>query len=348
MDWLWPDSLFLLGSVPVIVVLYILILRRRYRFAGRYSSLSLVREAALERSWVRRHLPFCLLVIALISVIVALSRPVSPINVLSGQTTIILALDTSRSMCMRDILPSRMTVAKSAALWFVQNPVLGTQVGVVAFAGFAELAQSPTTDVTSLENSIENLTPATQTAIGSAILTSLDAIAKVDERVAPSKDVAATPESAQPLTPEEHGYVPHVIVLLTDGASNTGPSPLDAAQKAAERGVRVYTIGFGTTNNVVMDCWHDEPLGSSDVEPPSGGSFGSTFDEVTLRQIAEMTGGKFYSATSAAELHMVFQDLHSYMALTNQTTEISAYFAAIGAFMASAALVLSLLRHPLL
>lgn len=353
MDWLWPDVLLLLGLFPLLIALYVGILRWRCRFAARYSSLSLVGKSAFKTSFLRRHLPFSLFIVALTSLVSAMARPITSESILSGRTTIMLTLDVSRSMCMRDIFPNRLTVAQAAALSFAQNPVIGTQVGIVAFSGFAELAQEPTTDLHLLENTIKNLTTATQTAIGSAILRSLDAIAEVDERVAPSEEVSLLPFSAEELSsrsPED--YMPHIIVLLTDGSSNTGPPPLLAAQQAAERGVRVYSVGFGTTRNAVMDCWSvpgDEPLSSSGTGSPStGGSFGSGPDEATLKQIAEMTGGKFYSATGADELQAVFQDLHNFVAMTNQTIEVSVFFAAAGALIAMAAFVLSILWHPVL
>jgi len=356
MDLLWPDFLLLLGLIPLIVTIYIWILRRRCRFAVRYSSLSLVQEAISHHSLLRRHIPFTLFVVALTSLVIALGRPITPAAMLSGRTTIILAFDISRSMCMNDIHPNRLEAARTTTLSFVQHPALGTQVGIVAFAGFAELAQSPTTELSLLETAIKNLTTATQTAIGSAILRSLDAIAEVDKRVEPSEDIStlsiASPERLPQPRSSEVGFVPHIIVLLTDGASNTGPPPLSAAQQAAERGVRIYSIGFGTTNNAIMDCWNipgnnqsDSPGFESQV---GGGSFGSGPDEVTLKKIAEMTGGKFYSATSAAELQMVFQNLRNYIALTNQTIEVSVYFAAMGVLMAMVALILSFFSHPLL
>lgn len=353
MGFLWPKLLLSLGLIPLLVAIYIWILRRRCRFAARYSSLSLLQEAILPPSPFRKHLPFSFFVVALTSLILALGRPITPETVLSGQTTIVLTLDISRSMCMQDITPNRLEVARTAALSFVQQPVLGTQVGVVAFAGFAELAQKPTTDVKRLEDTITSLTTATETAIGSAILSSLDAIAAVDKRVAPSREIDILSDlSAEQISPQgspNKHYVPHIIVLLTDGASNTGPPPLRAAQQAVERGVRIYSIGFGTTNAAIMDCWNrfpDDPPGVED--PVGGGSFGNGPDETTLKQIAEMTGGKFYSATSAAELQTVFQDLHNYVAMTNQTIEISVFFVAMGVMMALAALLLSMLWHPLL
>jgi Ca-activated chloride channel family protein len=355
MDFLWPDFLLLLGLIPLIITLYIWILQRRCRFAVRYSSLTLVQEAILAPSPLRRHLPFLLLIVALTSLVIAAARPVTVESILAGRTTIILTLDISTSMCMRDILPNRLEVARAAALSFVQYPVLGTQVGVVAFAGFAELAQEPTTDLNRLENTIVNLTTTTGTAIGSAIFRSLDAIAEVDERVAPSEEIDRPSGTSLELRPQPKSskgdYVPHIIVLLTDGASNTGPPPLHAAQQAAARGVRIYPIGFGTTKNAIMDCWNiaDNSLSADPgFESQTGGGFGSVPDEATLKQIADMTGGKFYSATSAAELQLVFKNLHHSIALANKTVEVSVFFIAIGVAMAMAAVVLSLLLHPLL
>lgn len=356
MDWLWPGFLLLLGLIPLLVALYVGLLHRRHRFAVRYSSLSLVDSSIVRPSWLRKHLPFTLFLAALTGLVVALARPITPEDILSGQTTIILTLDISRSMCMRDITPNRLEVARAAALSFIQQPVLGTQVGIVAFAGFAELAQEPTTDVSLLENAITNLTTSSQTAIGSAILRSLDAIAEVDKRVAASEEIHIPPDSAAETFPHpplsNESYVPHIIVLLTDGASNTGPSPLAAAAQAAERGIRIYSIGFGTTHSAIMDCWNpfpDDSSSSPDIESKvGGGSFGNAPDEATLKQIAKMTGGEFYSATSAADLQAVFQELHSYVAMTNKTIEVSVYFAAAAAMLAIAAFIFSVFWHPLL
>lgn len=355
MDFLWPSLLVLLGLLPLTVAIYIWVLRRQSRFAVRYSSLSLVKESLTGASKLRRHLPFVFFLLALTSLVLAMGRPITPQSVLSGRTTIILALDVSTSMCMKDIPPNRLEAAKEAARWFVENPVLGTQIGIVAFAGFAELAQEPTTEPALLKNSINNLTTTTRTAIGSAILTSLDAIAEVDKSVAPSEEKNTLPSFSPEQLPEprfsEEDYVPHIIVLLTDGASNTGPSPLSAAQQAVERGVRIYPIGFGTANNGIMDCWSlygNDPVGNSASGSQSGGSFGSGADEETLKQIAKMTGGEFYSATSATELQTVFQSLHSLVAMTNTTIEISVIFAVAGVIIAMIAFILSMLWHPLL
>jgi Ca-activated chloride channel family protein len=254
-------------------------------------------------------------------------------------------------MCSTDIPPNRLVAAQDAALKFVQNDRSGRQIGIVAFAGFAELVQPPTNNVRLLEDAIMNLTPARRTAIGSAILRSLDAISEVDNRVARS-DLSAPPGTGLPSPGEE--LVPHIIVLLTDGSSNAGPFPLSAAAQAVERGVRVYTIGFGTTHNTSpMDCGdqfiqNNEQFGGGFGSPfGGGGGFRREIDELTLRQVADATGGTYYAATSANELQDVFQNLPTFLVATRQTIEISVFFTAIAAFLAVIALILSFFWHPL-
>ncbi len=352
MNLLWPGFLYLLFLIPLIIAVYILLLRRRRRFAIRYSSLSLVREAASRQSWLRRHVPFALFLLALASLVLALGRPVAAVTIPSSRAAIILTMDVSRSMCSTDIPPNRLEAAKNAALSFVQSQGVGRQIGIVAFAGFAELVQPPTNDQKLLENAIINLTTARRTAIGSAIFRALDAIAEFDDRVAPS-DLREVPGTV----PKDE-YVPHIIVLLTDGASNAGPYPLTAARQAGDRGVRVYTIGFGTVNNTSpMNCGdqfqENDPFGGqgfgfgSPFGGGGGGGFRRELDEGTLRQIADMTGGSYYAATSAGELQHVFQNLPTYLVTTRETIEISAFFTAIAALLLIVAMILSFFWHPL-
>jgi Ca-activated chloride channel family protein len=352
MSLLWPGFLFLLLIIPLMIAVYIWVLRRRRRFAIRYSSLSLVREAATQQSWLRRHLPFILFLFALASLVFALARPVATVTIPSNRATVILAIDVSRSMCSTDIPPNRLQAAKDAALSFVRNQKSGRRVGIVAFAGFAELIQPPTIDIGSLEDAITNLTTARRTAIGSAILRSLDAIAEIDDRVAPS-DLRSSDNPTNPPPASKGEYVPHIIVLLTDGASNAGPLPASAAQQAAERGVRVYTIGFGTRNNSSpMNCGEqfqgEDPFGGGGFGPQfGGGGFRREIDEETLKQIADTTGGTYYAATSAGELQDVFQNLPTYVVATRETIEISVFFTAVAVLITIIAMILSFLWHPL-
>ena len=348
MSLLWPGLLSLFLLIPIAIGIYIWILRRRRRFAVRYSSLSLVREALAKQSWLRKHFPFLLFLLALSSLILALTRPVATVLIPSNEATVILAMDVSLSMCSTDIAPNRLEVAKDAAMSFVQDNSSGRHVGLVAFAGFAELIQPPTTDLRDLENAIGALVPARRTAIGSAILRSIDAIAEVDDRVAPSELRQST--SSSPATPEGE-YLPHIVVLLTDGASNAGPLPLSAAEQAVERGIRVYTIGFGTTNNSSpMNCGDGDLFGFGGFGSPfggGGGGFRREIDEDTLKQIADMTGGEYYSATSASELIEVFRNLPTYVVATTETTEISVFFTAFAVLLTILAFLLALRWHPL-
>ena len=342
MDLLWPQFLLLLGIVPLLIAVYIGMLRRR-RVGLRYSSLALVRVALPRFARWRRHLPFALFLLALTSLIFALVRPVQIVTVPTGQATIILALDVSGSMRQRDIQPSRLEAAQAAALSFIQRQKPNTQIGLVAFAGWAELVQPPTTDQEALQIAVESLTTARGTAIGSGILKSLDAIADIDPNVAPS--VSDPSRDAQATPVPKGAFAPDIIVLLTDGVATTGPVPVDAAQQAVDRGVRVYTIGFGTA------------AGSSDFGGGGffggggggrgGGGFRRGIDDATLKQIASMTDAKYYEASSAGELLNVFENLPTYLIAKHEVMEISVVFAAAGALLVALALALALRWNPL-
>lgn len=356
MDVLWPGFLLLLAVIPILIGVYVWMLRRRRRYAVRFSSLSLVRAALPQQSQWRRHLPFALFLLALASLILAVSRPVSIVSVPAGQATILLAMDVSRSMCSTDIPPNRLEAAKAAALSFIERQPVSTQIGVVAFAGFAELIQIPTADQEVLGDAINSLRTGRRTGIGNAILEALDALAEIDENIAPTvrtaSDVAPTPVP-------NGAYAPSIIVLLTDGANNVGVEPIDAAQQAVDRGVRVYTIGFGTAQGGRLDCGG---AGSNDLfgggfgggfgNDPFGGGFGGGgfrrgIDEETLQQVADMSGGAYYSAESADELQAVFEGLPTSLIMRHETTEISFAFVALGAFLAVLAMSLALLWNPL-
>lgn len=351
MTLLWPWLLLLLILIPLLVALYVWMLRRRRRFAVRYSSLSLVREALTQQSRWRRHLPFALFLLALASLIFALGRPVAIVSVPTDQTTIILAIDASGSMRAIDIAPSRLEAAEAAALSFIQRQKSRTQIGLVAFARFAEVIQPPTTDQEALQTAVQSLTTGRGTAIGSGILKAIDAIAEIDKNVAPS--VSDSSAAVAPTPVPKGAYAPDIIVLLTDGVNTGGVLPIDAAQQAADRGVRVYTIGFGTANGSIPFGGQQprgDPFGGNGGNNQGfggGGRFRTGIDETTLKKVAEITGGEYYSAMSAGELQSVFQGLPTYLITKHETTEISVLFAAIGALLAALAIVLSLRWHPL-
>ena len=358
MALIWPRLLFLFGLIPLLIAVYVWILRRRRRFAVRYSSLALVREAMTRQSSWRRHIPFALFLLALASLIVAVGRPVMVVTVPTDQTTIILTIDVSGSMRSRDVYPTRLLAAENAALNFVQHQKPGTMIGLVAFSNFAEEIQQPTTDQEALQAAIESLTTGRRTAIGGGILKAIDAIAEVDKNIVPS--ITDTSTAVEPTPVPKGDYAPDIIVVLTDGVSNTGPLPTDAAKQAADRGIRVYTIGFGTPNGA-PDFGGFGGNGSNNNNGGNNGGFGGGnggglfggggfrmgIDDVVLKQVADMTGGKYYSATSASELESVFENLPTYLIIKHETSEISVLFTAAGGLLALLAIGLSLVWHPL-
>jgi Ca-activated chloride channel family protein len=350
--FLWSGFLLLLGLIPLLIAVYLWILRRKRRTVLRYSNLNLVRKSLGKTNWLRQHLPFAIFNIALISLVLAMARPVAAVSIPTGQSTVILTIDVSLSMCQSDIKPNRLEAAKQAALDFIDNQESSTQIGIVAFAGFAELVQEPTNDQDALRAALLGLRGARRTAIGSAILKALDTIAEQYEDVAP---VDEEPQLVPGLEDQVSGnFAPYVIVLLTDGVSNTGPEPLFAAEEAAARGVRVYTIGFGTAGNhgPIPPCsidvdQPDAPFGPGGFGFGGGGGFRRGIDEATLQQVSSLTGAQYFPAESAEQLQEVFENLPTHPVFRHEFTEISALFTGLGAVFVILALVLSWLWKPL-
>lgn len=340
MKFLWPGAFAALALIPLLILLFAWRQRRRRRFAVRYSSLSLVRAAIPAQSRLRRYLPMALFFLALASLTFALARPVTVTEVPAGRATVMLALDVSGSMNQTDIEPTRLLAAKDAAYRFIDRQKSTNQVGIVAFGGYAALIQPPTTDAEKLKQAVRLLGTERRTAIGEGIITSLETITDTN----PSPPVQVNPEAAGLLGAD---YRPDIIVVLTDGVSNSGMDPLLAAQQAADNKVRVYTIGYGTERGSFGRG------GFGGRQPPQGrggGFFGGGrfgIDEATLKAVASMTGGEYYKAESANELQKVFDSLPLILVSKQQQVEVSVAFAALAAAFVVAAVLLSQLWHPL-
>ncbi|HEX7495215.1 MAG TPA: VWA domain-containing protein [Candidatus Limnocylindrales bacterium] len=364
MDFQWSGFLVALALLPVLIAIYVLSLRRRRRSGVRYSSLALIREALPGQSRLRRHLPFALVVAALGALVLSLARPVVVLSVPTNKTTILLTIDVSGSMCSTDIPPSRLEAAEAAAAAFINSQASTAQMGIVAFSSFAEVVQPPTTDRALLLDALHSLTTGRRTAIGSGILASIDAVSLVDPSVAKSQ-TDANPGVA-PVPVPAGDYAPDIIVLLTDGANNAGPDPLSAAQQAADRGVRVYTIGFGTANGGALSptCAAQfigrEPGGGGfggggggfgggggGFGGGGGGGFPRGIDEATLTHIAALTGGTYHPAENASQLESVFQGLPTDLITAHQATEVSVVFVALGSLLAGLATLLGRAWRPL-
>lgn len=355
MTFEWPLALVVLLAVPLVLGVYLLAMRRRRKQAVNYSSVALLRSVLPRRSRWQRHLPMAMLLSSLGVLSIAAARPQMTREVAIGRTSIILAFDVSRSMCATDVDPNRMSVAQRAARDFVQNQPPGTRMGLVVFAGSAQLAVPPTTDRDTLAQAIEGLTTGRGTAIGAAMLKSLNAIAEVNSEVLPVGDTTSSdPDGARPggsTTPGVGGYVADIVVLLTDGANTRGITPLDAVPFAVERRVRIYTIGFGTDRPASLVCSAQQVGG--DLQRGFGGGFGRGFggggfgsgarsplraDYGTLQQVAERTGGEAYSAEDAPQLQEVFADLRKDVTVQKQLQEVAAPFVVLGALLAAAAI----------
>jgi len=287
-----------------------------------------------------------------VALVVALGRPAMVLSVPSNQTTIILAIDVSGSMCSTDILPTRLEAAESAAIAFVDAQNERTRIGIVAFSGFAAVTQPPTSDQKTLVDAIQSLTTGRRTAVGSGILASIDALAEVDPTIARSVLPGRPGTEPPPLLPG--AYAADIIVVLTDGASNAGPEPVDAARQAVDRGLRVYTIGFGSAEGGQFDpeCRRqflgNEPGGGLGGFGGGGaGGFRRGIDEDTLRQVADLTGGTYYPAESAAQLEQVFAGLPTTLITKREVVEVSAGFVGLGGLLAAIALLLGRLWRPL-
>jgi Ca-activated chloride channel family protein len=336
MSFLWPDMLWLLMAVPALIAAYRFLLRRKKRTALRYANLSLVKEAVGAFGRFRRHLPPLLFLLALTFLILSVARPSAVVTLPTHQRTVILAMDTSGSMRATDVEPSRMGAAQAAAKSFVIDQPPGTRIGVVSFAGTAAVAQAPTDNREEILAAIDRFQLQRATAIGSGILMSLKAIfpdAEFDlrswnPRRDSSRDFPAGAPLDQSRQPEKTAFKPvppgsytsAVIVLLTDGQSNVGPDPIEAARIAAERGVRVYTVGFGTAEGEIIRF--------------EGWSMRVRLDEQTLNKIAELTQGEYYYAGSAADLKKVYETLSSRLVFETRETEITVLFSAAAALLA--------------
>ena len=337
MSFAWPWALLALLAIPLILGVAWWSRRRRRRAAVRVTSAALIRAALPARAAWRRRIPAALLMLGIAVTGVGAARPQATVAVSSNATTILIALDVSGSMCSTDVSPNRLTAAQKAAAEFVRAQPGGSRIGLVTFAGVAGLLVPPTDDTDKLLEALQTLTTARGTAIGQAILTSIDAIADVDPSVAPTGVKVSGTEGA--------AYAADAIVVLTDGANTRGVDPQTAAQEAAARRVRVYPIGFGTTMPAAMVCDRsqigDGFLPFSGGTPPSGRNPRS-IDEDALQQVADTTSGHYYRAENADQLQDALAELPRTITVTHENIDIAHWFAGIGGLLIATAIGLSL------
>lgn len=338
MHFLWPQFLWLMLALPLLVLLYIWLLRRKKKLAVRYASLAIVKEALGKGPGWRRHLPPALFLLAMAAMLAAASRPVAVVTLPSNQQTIMLAMDVSGSMRATDVQPNRLVAAQNAAKAFITELPRHVKVGIVAFAGSAQVAQLPTVNRDDLITAIDRFQLQRGTAIGNGIVLSLATLfpdAGIDLQAMQGgrerqrgMAIDAERKEKKPFTPVAPGsFTSAAIIMLTDGQRTTGVDPMEAAKLAAERGVRVYTVGIGTVDG--------ETIGFE------GWSMRVRLDEETLKAVAARTQADYYYAGTAQDLKKVYETLSSRLTVEKKETEVAALFALAGAALALLAAGLS-------
>ncbi len=343
MKFIWAEALWLLLLAPALVGLYVWLLRRKKKASLKYASLGIIREAMGPGNRWRRHLPPALFLLALTTMILAIARPSATITLPAARQTIILAMDVSGSMRARDIEPSRLEAMQAAARKFINEVPRNTKIGIISFAGTASVVQAPTENKEDLLAAIERFQLQRATAIGSGIIVSLatlfpDAGIEIASliygdnasRVRSLREPAKKDEKKADFKPVPPGsYGAGAIILLTDGQRTTGPDSVEAAKMAADRGVRIYTVGLGTANGEVIGF--------------EGWSFRVRLDEDTLKQVASVTRGEYFYAGTATDLNKVYETLNTRLILETKETEVSALVSAFAALLALLAGVLSMI-----
>ena len=337
MSFVWPSMLWLLVLLPLLIALYFWILKRKRKTTVRLASVSVAKLALGQGPGWRRHVPPLLMLLALTALLLSVARPTATLTLPLSERTIMLAMDVSGSMRAEDVKPNRLVASQEAAKAFVNNLPREVRVGVVSFAGTAAVVQAPTTSREDVIKAIDRFQLQRGTATGSGIILSLATLFPDDgieiqhvtgQRNFPDRSSIAK-EKPKPVTPVAPGSYPSAaIIMLTDGQRTTGPDPLDAAKMAAERGIRVYTVGIGTTSGEVIGF--------------EGWSMRVRLDEETLKNVSVLTHGEYFYAGTADDLKKVYEGLSSRMVVERKETEVTALFAAAGALLAVAAAALSL------
>jgi Ca-activated chloride channel family protein len=318
MSFLWPDMLFLLLLVPVGIFLYVRQQRRRARLATSFGQLGFAQGAAGRRWEARRHIPPAFFLAGLAVLTVGLARPQTTLSLPREEGTVILDFDVSGSMAATDVSPTRLQAAKATAREFVQRQPPTVQIGVVAFSDGAFSTQAPTDDASAILAAINRLAPQRGTSVAQGILSSLNLIAVANGEIAPPSELYSpllqTPTPTP--TPVPQGtYTSALIVLLSDGENNENPDPMAAAQRAADRGVRIYTVGIGSPEGTTLHV--------------NGFTVFTQLDEAALRQIAQTTGGTYYNAQSMQDLRTIYADLDRRLITRPEKTEVTSLFAGV-------------------
>lgn len=316
MTFIWPQMLVFLFLIPLFVWGYWRMQQQRRQLAERYGNFAVVSGNSPRRLGVRRHVPPLIFLIGLTIMIIALTRPEAVVGVPRIEGTVILAFDISGSMAAEDLEPTRLEAAKAAAKDFVQRHPPTVQIGVVVFSDSGMAIQQPTYNQDDVLVAIGRLDPARATSLGNGLLVSLNVIDVNAGEEMTNYYSNLTPVPTPSPTPVPAGtYTSNAIVLLTDGENTDQPDPLEVAQAAANRGVRIYTIGIGSAAGTTLNI--------------EGFNVFTRPDEALLQQIAQLTGGSYYNAESREELLDIYNNLNRQFVIKPEPMEITPILAGI-------------------
>jgi Ca-activated chloride channel homolog len=328
MSFASPALLAGLLLVPLAALAYVLVQRRRSRYAVRFTNVDLLANLVPRTPAWRRHVPPALYVAAIAALVIGLARPSAIVAVPREDATIVLTMDVSGSMLATDVEPSRLESAKQAASAFIDQLPPAFRVGLVTFGTAAQVAVSPTTDRGEILTALDGLRAEGGTALGDAIGLSLEmaqdaiepgAVEEGSPAASPGPSADPSPVPSAPTDPTEQPLV--ATVLLSDGANSTGRlEPDQAARAAAAANMPVYTIALGTASGVVSVT---DEFGVPQVVPVPP-------DTDTLAAIAETTGARSFEAPTADDLRQIYESLGSRVGTRQETQEITQWFAAAG------------------
>ncbi|GAB4581992.1 MAG: VWA domain-containing protein [Anaerolineales bacterium] len=315
MSFLWPSMLPTLLLLPVFIGLYMRVQARRKKAQASFQMFGVARDQAGHPVGRRRHVPPLLFLTGLTLLLLALARPEATVTLPRVEGSVILAFDVSGSMAADDLDPSRMEAAKAAAQKFVENQPPSVLIGVVAFSDAGFSIQPPTNDKEAIYAAIHRLTPQRGTSLANGMIASLNvlvpnAIQAPEENPNANADPLPTPTPLPPGT-----YAPGIIILLTDGENNLEPDPFAVAEVAANLGVRVYTIGIGSTAGTELEI--DDFL------------VHTALDEETLQQIAEMTEGQYFNAQNEEDLEEIYAGLDPQLVVRTERIEVTSILTGI-------------------
>ena len=322
MSFIWPWVLVSMLALPVCIYLYVRLQRKRTRDAASLGTMGVLREGAAVLAGKRRHVPPVIFLIAIALLALASARPELTMPLPRMDGTVMLAFDVSSSMAADDVEPTRMDAAKLVAKSLIDRRPSSARIGVVAFGEGGLVVQPPIDDDEALKATIDRLVPYSGTSLGRGILTALNVVSPESgfNSAEPAPVDGAAPRSA---------FAPAIIVLLTDGENTDPPDPIEAAQMAIQRGVRVFTVGLGTEGGTTIEI--------------DGFNLSTQLNEPVLREIALLTEGVYFRVEDVVDVPSVYEKLETEFVVESREVEVTSAFGGVSALLLLVGGALSLL-----